>query len=273
MRARSAFPALFAAVALVSCDSGTSTAPLARVDAPVASITHGDFDGNGHPGVVYIQFHEVGTSNFFACSGTLLSATVVLTAGHCAGQPGEFDQYFVLVGSDLTAGFVPFHSSVHAAHPAFTEAQFYLHDVGIVVLDSPIPTSLIPASAYGQLPSAGQLDALTPSVNTTFTAVGYGVQKINPAKVEINFTRMLASPRLLNINDKKVGGFSLLLSNNASTGGTCFGDSGGPNFLGTSSTIAGVTSFSLNGNCTATGGGVFRLDKPDVLSFINSFLP
>jgi len=141
------------------------------------------------------------------------------------------------------------------------------------VLDNPIPTSLIPASSYGTLPSVGQLDALQPSVNTTFTSVGYGVQKITPSKVEISFARMFASPRLLNINDKKVGTFSLLLSNNAATGGTCFGDSGGPDFLGTSNTIAGVTSFALNHNCTSTGGGVFRLDKADVLSFINSFLP
>jgi V8-like Glu-specific endopeptidase len=262
------------AAALVGCESGTSTtAPLARVDAPIASITHGDLDGSAHPGVVYISFHEVGTSNFFACSGTMLSATVVLTAGHCTGEPGEFDQYFVLVGSDLNAGYVAFHSSVHASHPDFTEAQFYLHDVGIVVLDNPVPTSLIPASAYGTLPSVGQLDALQPSVNTTFTAVGYGIQKITPSKVEISFARMFATPRLLNINDKKVGTFSLLLSNNAATGGTCFGDSGGPNFLGTSSTVAAVTSFALNGNCTSTGGGAFRLDKADVLSFINSYLP
>jgi secreted trypsin-like serine protease len=67
------------------------------------------------------------------------------------------------------------------------------------------------------------------------------------------------------------GDFSLLLSNNHATGGTCFGDSGGPNFLGTSNVIGGVTSFALNGTCGGTGG-VFRLDKRDVLDFVNSFL-
>jgi secreted trypsin-like serine protease len=62
------------------------------------------------------------------------------------------------------------------------------------------------------------------------------------------------------------------LSNNASTGGTCFGDSGGPNYLGTTgNVIAGVTSFGLNGTCGGTGG-VFRLDRADVLAFVNSFL-
>ena len=63
----------------------------------------------------------------------------------------------------------------------------------------------------------------------------------------------------------------MILSNNASTGGTCFGDSGGPNFLGSSSVIAGVTSFGKNGNCAGTGG-VFRLDKQDVVDFVRTFL-
>jgi len=64
----------------------------------------------------------------------------------------------------------------------------------------------------------------------------------------------------------------ILLSNNHSTGGTCFGDSGGPNFLGDTNIVAGVTSFGLNGNCAGTGG-VFRMDRQNVLDFVNSFLP
>ena len=68
----------------------------------------------------------------------------------------------------------------------------------------------------------------------------------------------------------RVGDFSLLLSNNASTGGTCFGDSGGPNFLGSSNVIAGVTSFGINGTCGGTGG-VFRVDRPDVLAFVGQY--
>jgi len=68
-----------------------------------------------------------------------------------------------------------------------------------------------------------------------------------------------------------VGDFSMLLSNNSSTGGTCFGDSGGPNFLGSSNVVAGVTSFGKNGNCAGTGG-VFRMDRSWSLEFVNSYL-
>jgi len=83
--------------------------------------------------------------------------------------------------------------------------------------------------------------------------------------------RMVAHPHLIQINTGFTGDGSLVLSNNANTGGTCFGDSGGPNFLGSSNVVAGVTSFGRNGNCAGTGG-VFRMDREDVLDFVNSFL-
>src|SRR5437764_1047143 len=67
------------------------------------------------------------------------------------------------------------------------------------------------------------------------------------------------------------GEFSVLLSNNASTGGTCFGGSGGPNYVGSSNVIGAVTSFGLNGNCAGTGG-VFRVDRKNVLDFVGQYL-
>ena len=82
---------------------------------------------------------------------------------------------------------------------------------------------------------------------------------------------MVAQPYLIQINAGCTGDFSLLLSNNASTGGICFGDSGGPNYLGTSNVVAGVTSFGLNGSCGGTGG-VFRLDRRNVLDFVTQYL-
>lgn len=81
----------------------------------------------------------------------------------------------------------------------------------------------------------------------------------------------MSYPKLNQINTGFTGDGSLLLSNNAHTGGTCSGDSGGPNFLGDSLVIAGVTSFGLNSTCAGTGG-VYRVDRADDLAFIGSFL-
>jgi secreted trypsin-like serine protease len=112
--------------------------------------------------------------------------------------------------------------------------------------------------------------------DTSFTAVGYGLQMSFPDAAswkEHNVrVRMVATPRLIQINGGIVGDYSLLLSNNANTGGTCFGDSGGPNFIGSSNVIAGVTSFGMNGNCAGTGG-VYRVDRADDLDWLATFMP
>jgi Trypsin len=238
-------------------------------------ITHGTNDDGATPAVVLIVM-DVGGTPTFRCSGTLISPTHVLTAGHCTGEPGEFTAMRIFTESDVQRGtnHYPFAgpNSVAAdhwvTHPLFTEAAFFLHDVGVITLASPV---VLPAGAYGVLPSLNQLDALKPSAHTTFTAVGYGVQRINPAQVVAELVRMAATPHLLQVNTGFTGPSSLLLSNNARTGGTCFGDSGGPDFLGNSMVVAGVTSFAINGSCGGTGG-VFRLDRRDVLDFITGAL-
>jgi len=141
--------------------------------------------------------------------------------------------------------------------------------VGVVLLKRAVKLA---ADQYGKLPARDQLDALQPGSSTLFTAVGYGLQKINPVFIEADKIRMVAEPYLVQINTPGfTGDYSLLLSNNASSGGTCFGDSGGPNYLGTSNLIAGVTSFGLNGTCGGTGG-VFRLDRKNVLDFVTQYL-
>jgi len=155
-------------------------------------------------------------------------------------------------------------------HSDYPTASFVVHDVGVVVLDEAYPMA-----EYGELPQLNQLDALKTKrgkQEITFTAVGYGLQKINPVFEERRLDRMVATPHLIQINVPGfTGDFSMLLSNNASTGGTCFGDSGGPNFLGDSNVVAGVTSFGINGNCAGTGG-VFRMDRQTALDFVTPFL-
>jgi secreted trypsin-like serine protease len=262
-----------AAFGLAACNDAPTTNS-DSVNEP-SFITDGELDGNAHPAVVLVLM-EVDGEPAFRCSGTLIAPRVVLTAGHCAGEPDEFSGIRIFTEADVENGDnnYPFRgpNSVEAAswraHPLYTNDAFFLHDVGVIKLRQSV---LLSAEQYGRLPTLDQLDALSPSRSTEFTAVGYGLQRINPVFVEAERVRMSAEPHLVQINTGLTGDFSLLLSNNASSGGTCFGDSGGPNYLGSSNVIAGVTSFGLNGTCGGTGG-VFRLDRQDVLAFVNQQL-
>ena len=251
---------------------------------PAGAVTDGELDGNRHPGVVLLLM-EVGGQPMFRCSATLLSPTVVLTAGHCTNNfpDAPFTGMRVFTESNVQAGIgitnnYPFagpnavEAVSWAAHPLYETAPFFVHDVGVVILQP--PGVVLPQNQYGVLPAVNSLDELKTKrglQDRTFTSVGYGLQRINPVHVQAERVRMLARPHLIQINGGIVGDFSLLLSNNHSTGGTCFGDSGGPNFRGDSMVVAAVTSFGLNGNCAGTGG-VFRIDRQNVLDFVNTYL-
>jgi trypsin len=273
MRARSVVPVLALAIGLLGCDR-SATAP--QLPYRPSFITNGAIDGASHPAVVLIVM-DIGGSPAFRCSGTLIAPKVVVTAGHCAGEPGEFSGVRVFTESNVQDGNnnYPFagRNAIEAvewrAHPLFTERAFFVHDVGVIVLSKAVRLA---SDQYGKLPAQDQLDALRPGSATVFTAVGYGLQRINPVFVQADLIRMFAQPHLIQINTPGfTGDFSLLLSNNASTGGTCFGDSGGPNYVGSSNVIAAVTSFGLNGTCGGTGG-VFRLDRKNVLDFVRQFV-
>jgi hypothetical protein len=143
------------------------------------------------------------------------------------------------------------------AHPLYeTEDPFYMHDVGVVILEEP---GVVGLDEYGVLPELDEFDDLPmpsgKSDKTWFTSVGYGRQAIFSDEDKWEFESVKIR----------------MVANNHSTGGTCFGDSGGPNFLGDSNLVAGVTSFGMNKNCAGTGG-VFRTDRQDVLDFVLPFL-
>jgi hypothetical protein len=237
----------------------------------VAAITDGELDGEGHPYVGLMVAQDENGNPLWRCSGTLLSSTLFLTAGHCTEAPAAHVE--IWFDADVASGRpdngYPFDGDAGGTpytHPQYNPNAFFLYDLGVVVLDEPYVLD-----EYGVLPELNVLDSLARrrgKQDVTFTAVGYGLQKINPVFVESALVRMVATPHLIQINvPGYVGDFSLLLSNNASTGGTCFGDSGGPNFIGSSNVVGGVTSFGKNGNCAGTGG-VYRVDRADDLNWL-----
>jgi hypothetical protein len=244
-----------------------------------AQITHGTLDGNGHPYVGLMVALDADGNPLGRCSGTLLSDTIFLTAGHCTEAPAaRVEIWFQAdVESGIPENGYPFVGQVGGTphtHPRYDPDAFFLFDLGVVVLDEPFPS---PNGEYGDLPVQDHLDSLARKrgkKDLTFTAVGYGLQRSFPDaaswKNQSERVRMKATPKLIQINTGYTGDYSLILSNNAKTGGTCFGDSGGPNFIGSSNVIGGVTSFGKNGNCAGTGG-VYRVDREDDLIWLATF--
>lgn len=253
---------------------------LLAVVIPASAITDGELDGDGHPHVVLLLM-EVGGEPMYRCSGTLLSPTVLLTAGHCTSNyPDEpYSGMRIFTESDVDGGdnSYPYagNNSIEAvdwaAHPDYETAAFLYHDVGIVILEEPG----FVLDEYGVLPEINELDGLETGNNfgQQFTSVGYGLQASYPDGApwedQADRVRMVAYPFLINTTGF-VNPFAMLLSNNHSTGGTCFGDSGGPNFLGDTNVVAGVTSFGMNERCAGTGG-VYRMDNAEVQNFICDF--
>ena len=236
-------------------------------------ITNGDLDGNGHPYVGLMVAQDNTGAPLWRCSGTLLNATIFLTAGHCTEAPAAHVEIWFAadVESGIPGNGYPFNGDVGGTpftHPQYNPNAFFLFDLGVVRLDQPVILS-----AYGALPTLNVLDQLATrrgKQNVSFTAVGYGLQYINPVFVQQERVRMFSTPHLIQINNNFVGDFSLMLSNNHSTGGICFGDSGGPNFIGSSNVVGGVTSFVFNKNCAGTGG-VYRVDRADDLNWLATF--
>ena len=250
-----------------------AAALLALPATPSLAITAGgDLDGNAHPYVGLMVAQDAKGNPLWRCSGTLLSPTLYLTAGHCTEAPAAHVE--IWFDADVEGGIpgngYPFDGDVGGkpyTHPSYNPNAFFQFDLGVVVLSKPVKMK-----AYGRLPTRDVLDRLATErglQNVTFTAVGYGLQQINPVFEVSERVRMFATPHLVQINTGFTGDFSVLLSNNHSTGGICFGDSGGPNFIGNTNVVGGVTSFGINGNCAGTGG-VYRVDRADDLNWLYS---
>jgi hypothetical protein len=253
---------------------------LAVAVIPAAAITYGEPDGNSHPQVGLLVF-DVNGVPAWRCSGTLISPTVMLTAGHCTfGTSGGRVWFDADVSAGRPGNGYPFAGgtgiefSAINTHPNYNDNAFYLHDAGVVILSEPVY-----GVSYGSLSAVGVLDELATSrglQNQLFTPVGYGIQSIKPEFMS-TLVRYRATMMLVDVNGT-VGiprGGSVVFSNNAgkaATGGTCFGDSGGPIFIEGTTTIVAVTSFGLNSNCKGTTGG-YRVDTADDQAFINQFLP
>src|SRR5215218_1267599 len=77
-------------------------ATLALTASPAAAITDGELDGNRHPYVGLMVAQDAGGNPLWRCSGTLLSSTLFLTAGHCTESPAAHAE--IWLAADVESG-------------------------------------------------------------------------------------------------------------------------------------------------------------------------
>jgi secreted trypsin-like serine protease len=147
-------------------------------------------------------------------------------------------------------------------------------DVGLVILDEPV-TDL----GFGQLPEVGLADELNtaPGSEAMVNTVGYGLQAVKPVEVSEKI-RYQATPMLVEVNSQEWGDWNIHVSSNpgegGGTGGSCYGDSGGPAFWVDpetgDETLVGITSWG-DVPCVSTGFN-YRVDIAETLDFIEDVI-
>ena len=218
------------------------------------------------------------------CSGTLISPTIIVTAGHCTEGVDEGRVYFQQAaapnydpnafggwGGDPTTGY-PYENGVtfsRADNYGFHDFEGYPEnrDVGVVVLDQPYTP---PSGLFGILPTVGAVDAYVaanPTQDTRFLTSGYGLSDQDP--VPVSFRERLMAAAYLVENNSRVTPYNIKTTANPSQGkgGSCNGDSGGPVFFEGTRIIAAVVSYGMNPQCKGLDFS-YRLDRAVVLAWI-----
>jgi hypothetical protein len=235
------------------------------------------------------------------CTGTQMDADTFLTAGHCTYGA---DAVAIWYADDLQdvrfAGeFVVFEDAIDQtndlaadawsydaiSHPEYDDSAFYLHDVGVV--DDMILAAGTDFEQFGALPEMNYWDeqiALRKRQRDSYETVGYGLQWSTPDHAipetskgrgnQGDWLKLKAGGELIGyrtLGGGKTNDAYVVLTNNANTGGTCSGDSGGPTFIEGTSTVVAVTSFGVNSTCAGTSG-VYRIDTEDDLAWLSQFI-
>ena len=239
--------------------------------SPSRAITGNYVADDEHPFVGLVAFYDEAGEFTGRCSGSLLTPSIFLTAGHCTDgaatavvwfQQDAGADYNPATGAPASSGYPDGCAAGTLGTLCATSDELHnwgfddfasfpdTKDVGLVILDQPIITA-----EYGQLAEVGTLEQLATArgdQNLTVTASGYGLSYSSPVAVESFRSRLMAEGTIMNLRSHNNAGFNVqTVGNGKGRGGTCSGDSGGPIFLGgyESNLIVAVTSFGLNAYC------------------------
>lgn len=246
-----------------------------------SAITYGFVDSNNsfrNTGAFIVKSPSTGEI-FPICSGTMITANVFLTASHCTDfftkelAPEGWVAYVSLDSSlpfgSLTSNKTELLAVSHVVtNPNYSQSQGDSGDIAVLILAKNVRVTPATLTTCGLL---DQLVAQNGLKNAVFTNAGYGLQNRVVGGGVPFFQDMNPVPRMFSFSSfNSLNGGYLRLSQNPSTGngGTCFGDSGGPNFL----TVNGqqlIVAITITGDSVCRSTNVdYRLDTPSAQGFL-----
>jgi hypothetical protein len=253
----------------------------------LAAITYGFVDTNNtfsNTGAFIVKSPTTGQI-FPICSGTAIAPDVFLTASHCTAffeidlAPRGFTAF---VSFDQTIPFGQLTTnktrlvsvSQVVTNPNFSQAQNDTGDIAVLLVNPRDTRGITPAP----LPVAGLLDRLAAARaldGVAFTNAGYGLQHRVVGGGVPYYQDLNPIPRMFSFSSfNALNPTFLRLSQNPSTGdgGTCFGDSGGPQFLDVEGTRT-IVSITITGDAVCRATNVtYRLDTRSAREFLGQFV-
>lgn len=268
---------LLTSLTLLSFGAGCADhpAPAFAPEQP-SLIVNGTPTGSAYASVgalIYDWWEPLGVVNGDdqACTGTLISATVFVTAAHCVYGLPEDTRFYVSFAPDLLAKNIRIIPATgYAFDPQYGHDQANLHDLAVIFLPASATRGMTPM----QLPFAGELDALAAQgalSKALFVNVGYGsfASRTGPPRFGWDGKRNTSKSEFMGLQPTWLG----LLMNTQATGegGDCYGDSGGPKFLDGNPNKIYATVTTGDYPCRATTWD-WRLDTREARAFLGRYV-
>lgn len=244
-----------AAALLIGCGGSDIESHKITIEQARQAIIGGATD-NGDPAIVAIFTHLPNQTSGYLCTGTIISATKVLTAAHCVDPDviGPGNVHEILLGTTLNGGTLAVSGAAY--DPAFDVNNLQAgHDVAVITLAAPTNIAPIPFNTFA-------LTSAATSANTRIA--GYGT---NNHFGSGSGTKRVATTRINSFD-------AALLHIGTTSRQTCHGDSGGPalQVINGVERVVGITSYGMDLPIYQCFGGGYSTRVDSYQAFITANL-